>query len=185
MKDAYYFRHDANARHDPKLSALSAIHGMAGIGRFWCMVEILREQTNYQLNIENKFNRAALQRELQFPTLEEFNDFLADLLEIGLFVEHEGLITSLSLIKRMEHLETTRDKRASAGSKGGKARVENQIQANLKQTVKQIPSNLQANGQANLKQPSSKRSSKSQANGQANSKQSSSKSQAFIYLLIY
>lgn len=44
MKKSLYFRHDYNARNDPKLQDVLIEHGVAGIGVFWCIVEMLYEQ---------------------------------------------------------------------------------------------------------------------------------------------
>lgn len=44
MKDTYYFPHDYNARQDPKLQDVMAHHGVAGVGIYWCLVEMLYEQ---------------------------------------------------------------------------------------------------------------------------------------------
>lgn len=44
MKKLLYFRHDYNARKDPKLQDVLIEHGVAGIGVFWCIVEMLYEQ---------------------------------------------------------------------------------------------------------------------------------------------
>ena len=41
MKKMYYFQHDYNARNDPKLQALIVEMGVAGIGIYWCLVEML------------------------------------------------------------------------------------------------------------------------------------------------
>jgi hypothetical protein len=38
-----YFSHDYNARTDRKLTNLSMIHGLTGIGAFWCIIEMLYE----------------------------------------------------------------------------------------------------------------------------------------------
>lgn len=43
MKSAY-FPHDYNARTDPKLQEVIMTHGMAGIGVYWCIVEMMYEQ---------------------------------------------------------------------------------------------------------------------------------------------
>ena len=40
-KDVYYFQHDYNARNDPKIIKLMMVHGVAGVGIFWCIVEQL------------------------------------------------------------------------------------------------------------------------------------------------
>lgn len=44
MKKTYYFQHDYNARNAPKLQAVMIKYGLAGIGAFWCIVEMLYEQ---------------------------------------------------------------------------------------------------------------------------------------------
>lgn len=41
MKSAFYFPHDYNARNDPKIIKLMRVHGLAGVGAFWCIVEQL------------------------------------------------------------------------------------------------------------------------------------------------
>ena len=43
-KDVYYFSHDFGARNDPKLLAVSRKYSLAGIGLYWCIVEMLYEQ---------------------------------------------------------------------------------------------------------------------------------------------
>lgn len=49
MKDACYFSHDSNARNDPKILAMRAVFGMEGYGRYWCLIEILRDEDGYKL----------------------------------------------------------------------------------------------------------------------------------------
>lgn len=44
MKETFYFQHDFNARNDPKLQSLLMERGVAGIGIYWCIVELLYEQ---------------------------------------------------------------------------------------------------------------------------------------------
>ena len=44
MKETFYFQHDYNARNDPKLQQILMEHGVAGIGVFWCIIEMLYEQ---------------------------------------------------------------------------------------------------------------------------------------------
>lgn len=46
MKQVDYFSHDYHARHDPKLVDVQIRHGMAGIGCYWCIIEMLYEQAN-------------------------------------------------------------------------------------------------------------------------------------------
>jgi hypothetical protein len=44
MKKTFYFQHDYNARNDPKLQDVLSETGVAGLGVFWCIVEMLYEQ---------------------------------------------------------------------------------------------------------------------------------------------
>lgn len=46
-KDTFYFSHDYNSRSDPRMIKLSMKQGMAGIGIYWCIVEMLYEQGGY------------------------------------------------------------------------------------------------------------------------------------------
>ncbi len=48
-KDAYYFPHYSNARNDQKIMKLRRVLGMEGYGIFFCLLEILRDQTNFKL----------------------------------------------------------------------------------------------------------------------------------------
>ncbi len=122
MKDAYYFQHDANARHDPKLLMLAKECGMAGIGRWWCLVEILREQEDYTFDISEKHNMKALKHELSFETEDDLNTFLDELVELCLIRRFDGKIFSHALLNRMGKLEAVRRARAEGGKKGGRPR---------------------------------------------------------------
>jgi len=47
MKETFFFPHDYNARNDRKLVKLACMHGMAGIGIYWCIVEKLYEEAGF------------------------------------------------------------------------------------------------------------------------------------------
>lgn len=42
-----YFRHEQNARNNPKLLKLKMKLGMEGIGIYWCLIEVLYELNGY------------------------------------------------------------------------------------------------------------------------------------------
>lgn len=75
---AYYFKHDDNARRDPKLIRLRRIKGMKGIGIYWCLIEIIHEQGGEIKNEE--INSIA------FELQEDENIVLSVLKEFDLFV---------------------------------------------------------------------------------------------------
>lgn len=145
MKDAYYFQHDANARHDPKLLMLAKECGMAGIGRWWCLVEILREQEDYTFDVSEKHNMKALRHELSFETEDEVNKFLDELIELCLIRRFDGKILSHALMKRMGRLEEARHKRQLAGQKGGLAKAAAQKNQNNNSNVVAMLGTARAN----------------------------------------
>lgn len=46
-KDTFYFSHDCNARSDRKMIALRKEMKMKGLGIYWCVVEMLYEESGY------------------------------------------------------------------------------------------------------------------------------------------
>ena len=52
-KDAYYFPHFCNARHDRKLKRIRKDHGNAGYGIFFMVLEVLREQTDFRYPVSD------------------------------------------------------------------------------------------------------------------------------------
>lgn len=147
MKDAYWFKHDANARHDAKLVALRTTEGMAGIGRFWCLVEILREQAEYELDLELDYVRIVLMKELDFDGEVELERFLQTLEKVHLIERtSDAILSCASLRKRMEQLDEVRARRSEAGRTAGQASAEakRQRQSNERSTtVKQTSTNVQ------------------------------------------
>ncbi|MBD1210428.1 MAG: DUF4373 domain-containing protein [Ignavibacteria bacterium] len=134
MKDAYYFQHDANARHDPKLLMLAKECGMEGIGRWWCLVEILREQEDYTFDISERHNLKALKHELNCTSDDDLTTFLDELVELCLIRRFEGKIFSHALLNRMGKLDAVRRARAEGGKKGGRPRKDEKPYLNHKVT---------------------------------------------------
>ena len=52
-KDAFYFPHFANARHDRKIKRLRKQLGVEGYGIYFMILEILREQTDFKYPVED------------------------------------------------------------------------------------------------------------------------------------
>ena len=53
VKDAYYFPHFCNARHDRKLKRVTKQLGVEGYGIYFMVLEVLREQTDYRYPISD------------------------------------------------------------------------------------------------------------------------------------
>lgn len=124
MKDAYYFSHDSNARHDPAMAALTLAHGMQGYGMYWMIVEMLREQASYKLPMKS-YIYAALAKDMMC-TPEQVEEFIKDCIEeYDLFESDGNYFWSNSLLRRMEKLEETREKRKAAAEKRWNAKESN------------------------------------------------------------
>ena len=116
MKDARYFHHDSNARHDPKIQALIKKYGMKGYGMFWVIVETMRENSGYKIN-QKKYIFESFAEQMQC-TVEEVNTFIKDCIEeFELFIQDDGFFYSESLLERMarlDYLRTAKQKGAYA-----------------------------------------------------------------------
>lgn len=110
MKDAYWFRHDANARHDDKCYALMKKYGMAGYGMYWVIIERLREATDYKLS-EDPITLNGLAAEFDMD-VEKVKTFIDDLITVfGLLRRDEGgFVSSARLLRDMALKETLSSK---------------------------------------------------------------------------
>jgi len=138
VKDTFYFSHDRNARHDPKLIVLRSKYGYQGYGWYWAIVETLREQEDYKLNLKDKFTLSSLAIDLQ-ETSDTISKFIKDCIkEFKLFASDGKNIWSDSLMLRMEKMNEIREKRREAGKRGGFAK-------HLAENSQQMPEDSVAN----------------------------------------
>jgi len=115
MKDAYYFTHDSNARNTPKIKSLINKYGIEGYGRYWIVVEMLRESTRYKLE-DKKYIWEALAEQMKCP-VDEAKQFIVDCIEeFELFSQDDKFFYSNSLLTRMLKLDTIREKRRDAAN---------------------------------------------------------------------
>ncbi len=115
-KDAYYFKHDSNARNDPKIKSLINKYGLEGYGRFWVVIEMLREAERYKLE-DKKYIWEALAEQMKIE-VKDTKQFIKDCVEeFELFEANDHCFYSVSLLKRMLELDTIREKRRDAALK--------------------------------------------------------------------
>lgn len=116
MKEAYYFSHDSNARHDPKILAMRSVYGVKGYGMYWIIIEMLREQEQYKLQKSKYlFNAIAMQMQSTEICKDDAQEFVSDCInEFDLLAEDEQFIWSNSLLKRMEMKDDLSEKRRKA-----------------------------------------------------------------------
>lgn len=121
-KDALWFKHDADARHDPKIRALCRMHGPAGYGIWWAAVEMMRASSDYRLRFKAYTFQAIADDVYGDPTSVErvLNDCIN---ELDLFVlADDGFFSSPSLARRMDEYDRVREQRSAAGKASARAR---------------------------------------------------------------
>ena len=99
-KDAYYFSHDSNARHDPKIVKMLTKYKY-GYQWYFMIVEVLREQADYKYNLDEYYGNA-IARELHEDGTTVVS-FIADCInEFKLFASDGKKFWSDSLLRRMK-----------------------------------------------------------------------------------
>lgn len=117
MKDAYYFSHDANARHDPKIIKMISTYGMEGYGWYWVIIEMLREQDNYKLSIYDHSDIDVIAFQT-YSDSEKIKKYIGDCVKIfKLFKKSKKYLWSLSLSNRMKKMNEKREKGRKAANK--------------------------------------------------------------------
>lgn len=130
-KEAYWFKHDSNAKDDPKIIILIEELGLEGYGIFWLLVETLRNERDFMAPLRiipalaRRYNTS---NEKIMAVITRYNLFI---------VKDEKVFYSQSLIERMVPLLEKKKKLVEAGKKGAEKRWKNSKQ------------NSVANGQAN------------------------------------
>lgn len=99
-KDAYYFSHDSNARHDPKIVKMLTKYEY-GYQWYFMIIEILREQADYKYKMDEYYGNA-IARDLHTDCKAIVN-FIRDCIkEFNLFSTDGDVFWSESLLRRME-----------------------------------------------------------------------------------
>jgi len=116
MKQAYWFRHDSNAKDDPKCMILIDQLGMEGYGIYWVLIELLRDQNGYKYPVAAT---GAIAK--KYGTSKEKIETVIN--SYGLFeVVDDEYFMSPSLNKRMAPLEAKHKALSDAGKRGNKVR---------------------------------------------------------------
>jgi len=108
MKETLYFSHDCNARNDSKLQRLQMKLGLAGVGCFWCIIEMLYEE-NGRISVD-ECERIAFELRTQCELIKSvINDF-------NLFVIKDGFFYSKSVLRRLEKRRIKSEKAKKSAS---------------------------------------------------------------------
>ena len=117
IKDAYYFSHDANARHDPNIIKMISVYGMEGYGWYWVIIEMLREQDNYKLIISDQTDFDVIVSQT-YSDQERIKKYIDDCVKtFKLFKKSSKYLWSKSLLNRMKKMDEKREKGRKAALK--------------------------------------------------------------------
>lgn len=121
-----WFKHDYGSRNDMKLSILRSKHGLSGIGAYWCLVELLHEEGEVDADL------------IVFAIGDGCTQEIIDSMENLQLINRENSYYHIPRItEQREKVRDIKNKRADAGSKGGKAIAKQMLsksEANNKQS---------------------------------------------------
>ncbi len=142
-KETYYFSHDYNARHDPKIKKLIIKHGFAGIGMYWYIVEMLYEQNGYLLLSDCECIAYDMRTKCE-RIMSVINDF-------GLFSKDTEKFWSESILRRLNMRKEKSEKASKSASyrwKNANALQTNTDRNAIKENkINNKPTNAAPNGQ--------------------------------------
>lgn len=119
-KDARYFTHDSNAHTDLKIKALLKKYGWCGFGWYWYMIETLREESDYKLEL-NEVNLESLSEEMKIET-DEVKKYIDYLVKVKLLKQNSVGVYSERLSRDMAKLDAIREKNRISGSMSHKGK---------------------------------------------------------------
>jgi uncharacterized protein YdaU (DUF1376 family) len=143
-KEAYYFSHDSNARNDAKIVKLRRKLGLEGYGIYFCIVEMLREDSSFKLQTSSF-------EDISFSINVPIEKVKSVVTEFDLFVIEDDYFYSPRLTRSMQKYNELKTKRVEAGKKGGQAMLK-QNSSNAQAKVEQGLSTPQANLEQDDKQ---------------------------------
>jgi len=123
MKDTYYFTHDYYSRHDKAMVNLQMKKGVAAIGVYWCIVEMLYEENGY-LNID-EYERITFELRCEYDLVKYVIE------DSGLFKITENFFYSETILNRLK----IRDEKSKKATNSVNKRWQNQrVNTNVLQT---------------------------------------------------
>lgn len=117
-KETYYFSHDSNAITDTKILNMRADYGLEGYGLYWAIIEMMRNEEDYKLELSKNTYRAI---KTLTNTAIDIEKYIKDCIEdYGLFREADNRFFSNSLLRRMTEYEKKREVNKKNGMLGGR-----------------------------------------------------------------
>ncbi|AOO64789.1 DUF4373 domain-containing protein [Sulfurospirillum halorespirans] len=113
-----WFSHDCNAKDDPKIILLIDELGLEGFGIFWVLIETLRAQKGYKLQLKavdalaRRYNTTSQKMRVVIESYDLFT------------IDGDQFFFSPSLLRRMQKWDEKRQLASESGKKGAQAKKE-------------------------------------------------------------
>ena len=118
IEEPYWFRHDVNAKDDPKCLILIDELGLEGYGIYWVLIEILRAQADYRYPLK-LIPSLARKYATTSPKMQTV------IMNYNLFeIENDEFFLSSSLVRRMKKYDETVEQLRQNALKGVQKRKE-------------------------------------------------------------
>lgn len=140
-KDKFYFSHDSNARRDPKIIALRSKYGYEGYGRYFALIEIMRESKGYMIDMSKGYVIQSVASELEFEDSEKCKKFIKDCIDFELLETDDIFAWSNSLLDRMKMFEEKRQRYVDMAKKRWQNNGESKKEKNDSQKRKETKKN--------------------------------------------
>lgn len=102
-KKTYYFRHDMNAHHDPKVKAMMSVYGAEGYGWWWIILEVMAQEEGGRISIAKKYDIPSLATSLPNCSTDKCREFINDCItDFELFKTDGDKISSDRLDRDLE-----------------------------------------------------------------------------------
>lgn len=118
MKERY-FSHDANARIDPKILKLRMRYGMEGYGIYFAILEMMSLESEHEMPYSGEQFEAIA---YDLHTKVDIGEFVVYCVNLGLFVQADGMFWSESFKRRQIEAEEKSARRSESATKAVQAR---------------------------------------------------------------
>lgn len=122
MKETFYFPHDYNSTQDPKMMAILSTCGLAGIGMYWILIEILHQQEESKILYKSYEDFIDFYGRNDDKNEHVLNNIKQVLINVGLIIKDGDYIYSNRVLNNKKERARLSELRSKAGKISAKLR---------------------------------------------------------------
>jgi len=137
----FWFRHDCDSIQDPSMMELLHKCGLAGIGLYWILAEIIHKEPEGKITKEAYKGYISMYSKFENQGASNFQQVFK---EAGLFVEKNNFITSKRIQEEKKYMKKISKERSRAGKKSAEIRKKsknNNCSTNVQQNSNKCATN--------------------------------------------